>query len=233
MKQAIAYLRVSTDRQAVEGVSLEAQKAKVAAWCLLNDCELAAVYVDAGISGKRADNRPELQAALDHVCRIGGCLVVYSLSRLARSTKDTLSISERLQKSSADLVSLSEKIDTTTAAGRMVFKMLAVLAEFERDQLSERVTMAMDHKRRKGERLASRIPYGYTLAADGKSLVSDPTEQATLSTIKDLRDAGATIRDIVAHLNGKNILTKGGKQWTPSSVHFLLERIESTASSAA
>ena len=93
--------------------------------------------------------------------------------------------------------------------------------------------MAMDHKRRKGQKLASRIPYGYTLATDGKTLLVDPTEQATLTTIKELRAAGATIRDIVSHLNGKNILTKGGKPWTPSSVHFLLERIESTASSAA
>jgi len=221
-KPAIAYLRVSTEAQATEGVSLEAQREKVAAWCTLNDFELAEVYVDAGISGKRADNRPELQAALDHVCRVGGVLVVYSLSRLARSTRDTITISERLEKASADLVSLSEKIDTTTAAGRMVFRMLAVLAEFERDQLAERVTMAMDHKRRKGERISGRIPYGFNLAADGIKLIPDATEQATLQTIRDLRSAGATLRAIVDDLNRKSIPTKNGNPWNVSTVHALL-----------
>jgi site-specific DNA recombinase len=232
-KPAIAYLRVSTEAQATEGVSLEAQREKVAAWCTLNDFELAEVYVDAGISGKRADNRPELQAALDHVCRVGGVLVVYSLSRLARSTRDTITISERLEKASADLVSLSEKIDTTTAAGRMVFRMLAVLAEFERDQLAERVTMAMDHKRRKGERISRRIPYGFTLADDGVKLVPDATEQATLRTIRDLRAAGATLRAIVDHLNHHLVPTKGGKPWNVSTVHTLLGKAKSTACSAA
>jgi DNA invertase Pin-like site-specific DNA recombinase len=232
-KPAIAYLRVSTEAQATEGVSLEAQREKVAAWCTLNDFELAEVYVDAGISGKRADNRPELQAALDHVCRVGGVLVVYSLSRLARSTRDTISISERLEKASADLVSLSEKIDTTTAAGRMVFRMLAVLAEFERDQLAERVTMAMDHKRRKGERISRRIPYGFTLADDGIKLVPDATEQATLRTIRELRAAGATLRAIVDHLNHHLVPTKGGTPWNVSTVHTLLGKAKSTACSAA
>ncbi|MFO0066485.1 MAG: recombinase family protein, partial [Pirellulaceae bacterium] len=205
MKPAVAYIRVSTEQQATEGVSLEAQQEKINAWCLLNDYQLVSVHVDAGLSGKRADNRPELQLALDQVTRVGGVLVVYSLSRLARSTKDTIAISERLEKAGADLVSLSEKIDTTTAAGRMVFRMLAVLAEFERDQLSERVTMAMDHKRRKSERISGRIPYGFTLAADGVALVAEPTEQNTLATIRQLRDAGASIRSIVAHLNNNQV----------------------------
>jgi len=233
MKPAVAYVRVSTEQQATEGVSLEAQQEKINAWCLLNDYQLVSVHVDAGLSGKRADNRPELQLALDQVTRFGGVLVVYSLSRLARSTKDTIAISERLEKAGADLVSLSEKIDTTTAAGRMVFRMLAVLAEFERDQLSERVTMAMDHKRRKSERISGRIPYGFTLAADGVALVAEPTEQNTLATIRQLRDAGASIRSIVAHLNNNQVPTKGGKPWCVSTVHTLLERITSTSSSAA
>jgi site-specific DNA recombinase len=233
MKPAVAYIRVSTEQQATEGVSLEAQQEKINAWCLLNDYQLVSVHVDAGLSGKRADNRPELQLALDQVTRVGGVLVVYSLSRLARSTKDTIAISERLEKAGADLVSLSEKIDTTTAAGRMVFRMLAVLAEFERDQLSERVTMAMDHKRRKSERISGRIPYGFTLAADGVALVAEPTEQNTLATIRQLRDTGASIRSIVAHLNNNQVPTKGGKPWCVSTVHTLLERITSTSSSAA
>ena len=118
-KAAVGYVRVSTERQASEGVSLEAQRARIEAWATANGLTLAVedVHVDAGLSGGRADNRPALQAALAEACKRRAPLVVYSLSRVARSTKDALAIAERLDKAGADLVSLSESIDTTTAAG--------------------------------------------------------------------------------------------------------------------
>ena len=114
MKQAIGYIRVSTEQQANEGVSLEAQKAKIAAWCVTNGYELVNVFVDAGISGKSMDKRPGLQDAMKSLKK-GMALVSYSLSRLARSSKDALSIGETVAKRKADMVSLSEQIDTTTA----------------------------------------------------------------------------------------------------------------------
>src|SRR3954465_833281 len=160
--RAVAYIRVSTEIQATDGVSLAAQQARIAAWCASNGTTLAGgdVHVDAGLSGKRADNRPSLGRALESVCRErGSVLVVYSLSRLARSVRDTLAIAERLEKSGADLVSLSEKIDTTSAAGKMVFRMLAVLAEFERDLISERTRGAVALKRSRSERIGQ-VPYG-------------------------------------------------------------------------
>lgn len=222
-KQAIGYVRVSTEEQATEGVSLEAQRDRIAAWCLANGIDLANVYVDAGVSGKRADNRPELQAALDHVCRIGGVLVCYSLSRLARSTKDTIAIAERLDKNGADLASLSERLDTTTAAGKMMFRMLAVLAEFERDQLAERTKAAMSHKRSNGERVG-KIPFGFDLAADGVKLVQNAAEQEVLKLIQDLRDAGESMRAIAAELNRRQVPTKQGQAWKHSTVQSILNR---------
>lgn len=95
--QAIIYLRVSTAGQVEDGVSLDAQESKARAWCELNDYPIKAVFTDAGISGKSAINRPELQNALAD-CGNGDALIVYSLSRLARSTKDTIEISELLAK---------------------------------------------------------------------------------------------------------------------------------------
>src|SRR5512143_899149 len=92
--RAIGYVRVSTEEQAREGVSVDMQQTKIRAWCELNDCALADIYTDAGISGKRADNRPGLAQALAS-CTPGSVLIVYSLSRLARSTRDTLDIAER------------------------------------------------------------------------------------------------------------------------------------------
>ena len=78
---AIGYVRVSTEEQATEGVSLEAQRAKVVAYCGLHGLELAQTYADEGLSAKRADNRPGLQSAITHACESRCALVVYSLSR--------------------------------------------------------------------------------------------------------------------------------------------------------
>ncbi len=82
--QAIGHIRVSTQGQADEGISLEAQKAKIEAWCTVNDYSLVDVFVDVGISGKDM-NRDGLLAALKAVDK-GAALVAYSLSRLSRST---------------------------------------------------------------------------------------------------------------------------------------------------
>lgn len=223
--KAVGYIRVSTDSQAIDGVSLDAQRAKIELWCAANDLELVAVYADAGISGSRADNRPELQAALDAVCDLGGALVVYSLSRLARSTRDTLTIADRLQAADADLVSLTEKIDTTSAAGRMLFRLLAVLSEFEKDLVSERTKTALQHKKSKGERVGQ-IPYGFTLAGDGVSLVKDAGEQEALTVIQSLRTEGATLRTIASELTRRGIPTKnGGASWSYASVRVILQRV--------
>ena len=86
----IGYVRVSTEEQATEGVSLEAQRAKVAAYCGLNGHALAQTYADEGLGGKQADNHPGLQNAITHACESRGVLLVYSLSHLARSTRDAI-----------------------------------------------------------------------------------------------------------------------------------------------
>ena len=217
---AIGYIRVSTEGQAADGVSLDAQRAKIEAWAVLNDYDLAAVHVDAGISGKSALNRPGLQAALAD-CRTGSALVVYSLSRLARSTKDTIEISDRLAKSGADLVSLSEKIDTTSAAGKMVFRMLAVLAEFERDQISERTTTAMQFKKTKGE-LVGAIPYGHDLADDGVRLLDNAEEQAAIAQARELKASGLSLRKIAAELQRRGFVSRAGTMFQPGQVQRML-----------
>lgn len=219
MKQAIIYLRVSTAGQVLDGVSLEAQESKARAWCELNDYEVKAVYTDAGISGKSTLNRDGLQNALNAVKK-DNALVVYSLSRLARSTKDTIQISETLNAKGVDLVSLSEKIDTTTAAGKMVFRMLAVLSEFERDQVSERTTAALQHKKAKGERVGG-IPYGFKLAMDKVKLIKDKAEQALIAVCKELKEQGLSLRKIAAKLTEQGFKPRG-KAFYPQTIKLIL-----------
>ena len=226
MQRAIGYVRVSTAGQVTEGVSLEAQQTRIRAWCEVNDYRLAAVHVDAGISGKRADNRPELQRALAAVCgRRGGALVVYSLSRLARSTTDAIAIAERLDKAGADLVSLSENLDTTTASGKLLFRMLAVLAEFERDLVSERTVAAMQVKRANGQRIGT-VPYGFDLADDRTTLAPNESEQAVIEDIQAMRAGGAKLKEIAAALTERGIATKTRKsaKWSHQTIAGILQR---------
>ena len=221
MKQAIGYIRVSTEQQANEGVSLEAQKAKIAAWCVTNGYELVNVFVDAGISGKSMDKRPGLQDAMKSLKK-GMALVSYSLSRLARSTKDALSIGETVAKRKADMVSLSEQIDTTTAADKMMFQMLAVLAEFERNLVAERTTNALQHKKATNQKYTNITPYGFE-AIEGR-LVQVQAEAAIVAEIQAARASGNTLQSIADTLNGRGIPTKTGKTWQPATIHLLMKR---------
>lgn len=204
----VGYIRVSTEEQAQAGFSLGAQEDKIRAWHALHgEGRELLLFRDEGISGSRMD-RPGLGAALD-ACGRGGVLVVYSLSRMARSTRGTLDVAEALEKRGCDLVSLSERIDTTSAAGRMMFRLLAVLAEFERELLGERTAMGMEKKRRAGGRVSryGRVP------------------NAVAARAAQLRAGGASLREI-----GRTLLEEGmrpvggGGVWSPKVVKEVLER---------
>lgn len=220
MKQAIGYVRVSTDKQA-EGVSLEAQRERIEAWAQFNGYELIAVYEDAGLSGSGVDKREGLQAALKATKR-GMALVTYSMSRLSRSLKDTLAISEVLNKAGADMVSLSERIDTTGASGRMVFNMLAVLNQFEREQIAERTSNSLQHMKRTGKRYTNKTPYGFRLV--NGELVEDAEEAQVVRSIKVARQQGQSLQAIAKSLNAQRVPTKEGKLWQSATVHYLLKR---------
>ena len=220
--KAIGYIRVSTLGQVEDGVSLDAQEAKVRAWADLNGADEVVTFRDEGISGKRSDNRPGLQAALTMVGK-GDALIVYSLSRLSRSTKDTLTLADILLKKEADLVSLSEKIDTTTAAGKMVFRMLAVLSEFERDQISDRTCFALAHKRANGEKTGGDVPFGYRVRA-GK-LYRNAEEQGAIRRIVELAGKGLSLRDICRDLEAAGVARKRGSlSWHPVTVQRVIEK---------
>jgi site-specific DNA recombinase len=149
---------------------------------------------------------------------------VYSLSRLARSTRDAIDIAERLAKSGADLVSITEKIDTTTSMGRFFFTTIAALAQLERDQISERTRMALAHKRALGQRIGGRIPYGFKLADDGVKLLEEPGEQRALATIQQIRSAGGTTRDIEKELQRQGVRPRSGWHWHPKVLLDLCRR---------
>ncbi len=217
--KAIGYTRVSTDKQAREGVSLEVQELRIKQYSELNGIELIEIYSDRGISGKRSDNRPGLIKAIQQAKDNRAVLIVYSLSRLSRTTRDTLRIAEELSAAGGNLASISERIDTVTAAGNMVFRMLAVLAEFEREQIAERTSAAIQHKKSK---LLSygRTPFGYTKR--GGKLRANREEQKTIKRIYRESKEGHSLRAIADRLNLNQITGKRGGKWYASSVSYIL-----------
>lgn len=223
--KAIGYVRVSTLGQAEDGVSLDAQEAKIRSWADFNNAKEVIIFRDAGISGKRSDNRPGLQTALSMVGK-GDAFIVYSLSRLSRSTKDALALSDLLTKKDADLVSLSEKIDTTSASGKMIFRLMAVLSEFERDQISDRTRFALTHKKNNNEKTGGDVPYGFSLDSDGIHLTENKDEQKAIALTLKLKTKNYTLRMICNELERKGYKTKRDNlKWQPKTVSRILKRL--------
>jgi len=136
----LGYARVSTDDQ-----KMDLQRDALARFGVANDN----VYSE-NVSGAKT-NRPELVHCL-RALREGDTLVVWRLDRLSRSLKELIEISERLTALHADLISLTESVDTTTASGRLAFNMFGVIAQFERDIISERTIAGLKAARARGHR---------------------------------------------------------------------------------
>lgn len=179
----VGYVRVSTEEQAGKGISLEAQEEKIRQWAALHDADSLSIHRDEGVSGKSM-KRAGLRTALDQASISGEhrtLFVVYSLSRLSRSTKDTIAIIERLSAADIEFVSIVEQFDTTTAMGRAFLKIIAVLNELEREQTVERTKEIMAHKRRNGE-ATGHAPYGFRVDGFGK-LEPNPEEWVAVRMI--------------------------------------------------
>jgi site-specific DNA recombinase len=223
--KAIGYVRVSTTKQVNEGISLEAQAEKIRAYCALKDMDLAGIITDAGKSGSKA-NREGFQEVLSF-CVSGriDAVVVYSISRFTRSTKDLLEFVDRqVIRGSIELHSISESLDTSTATGRFMLKVMGAMNELEREQTGERTKAALSHKKDKGEKTGGDVPFGYALAEDGKVLIVDESEQAIISLIKSLKAAGHSDNGIAKYLNENGYQTKKGKVWSNVQVARILRR---------
>jgi site-specific DNA recombinase len=214
---AIGYARVSTDRQAEYGVSLDAQEAKIRAMATVQGAELIDVIVDGGESAKSL-NRPGLQRLMELVN--GGkvqAVIVAKLDRLTRSVKDLCRLLELFEKRKVALISVAESLDTGSAAGRLVITIMGAVSQWEREAIGERTRDALQHKRSNGERVGN-IEFGYRLSGDMRHLEPDPTEQTSLAAIRDLRRQGHTLRGIAAILNSRGLRTRRHSEWRLESV---------------
>lgn len=219
--RAIGYLRVSTDEQATEGVSLDAQRAKIAAYCSLYEIDLVGVEVDAGASAKSLD-RPGLQRALGALRRGDAtAIVVVKLDRLTRSVRDLGELLEVFSDERLALLSVAEQVDTRSAAGRLVLRLLTSVAEWEREAIGERTSAAMRHLAAQGRYTGGAARYGYTVG-DGGALVEDAGEQAVIARARALRAAGMSIRAIGCALDEGGARNRAGRHFGVNAIASML-----------
>ena len=215
--KTIAYLRVSTDKQADKGVSLEAQQDKAKAYAGLYDLDLVEVIVDAGESAKSLD-RPGLQRALA-MLKTGqaDALLVVKLDRLTRSVVDLGKLIETyFAPGKAALMSVGEQIDTRSAAGRLVLNILASVSQWERETIGERTSAAMQHKQAKGEYIGGHAPYGFDLV--NGELIEDEAEQEVIQKAKAYQVEGLSLRKIAAELDKQGIKTRRGSIFAANQI---------------
>src|SRR3984893_18268383 len=134
--RAIGYVRVSTDRQAEQGVSLEAQSEKIRAMALVHDAELLDIIVDSGESAKSLQ-RPGMERLLGLVDgKHVQAVIVAKLDRLTRSVKDLCELLERFERRGVALISVAESLDTSSAAGRLVLNVMTAVSQWEREAMA-------------------------------------------------------------------------------------------------
>lgn len=192
------YVRVSTEEQAKEGISIDAQIERCQAFCKARGWQVHQVYTDAGLSAGSL-NRPALKALLqDAYTKKIDVLLVYKIDRFSRKLKDLISILEDLKSQGVNFTSVTEQIDTTTAMGEAFFQIIGVFAQLERGMVKERVEMAFNKKISSGEVL-SRPPLGYEYK--NRRLVIKEKEAEKVKEIYRMWMAGVNYREIAGKFN--------------------------------
>lgn len=219
--RALIYTRVSTQEQAVEGISLENQLEKIKAFCFAKSWEVVDVIVDDGFSGKSL-NRPGMQKIISMAkTKQFDVVVTYKLDRLTRSVKDLgYLIDDIFNKQDISFTSFTDNFDTTTANGKLILNILGSVAQWERDIIAERTKDAINYKKDNKKNYGT-TPLGFLVDNSG-NLVEDSKEQETITYIKKLRKEGLSYSKIANQLNGEGIATKQGKKWYSETIRKIL-----------
>jgi DNA invertase Pin-like site-specific DNA recombinase len=225
--KAVIYLRVSTEEQAREGVSLEAQKEKLISYCQSKHLEVVEVIVDDGVSGgKYLSQRPGGQRLIQLVSTKKVTHVVSAkLDRLFRNSADAMWTIEGWDNDgiSTHLLDVNGMgLDTSSPMGKLILTMMAGFAQLERSLIKERTKTAMQHKKSTKKKYCREV-YGYENAENG-DMVANEQEQATITLIKQLRESGKSLRAIATHLTQLGIKTKrGGTTWVHTTIQSILK----------
>lgn len=219
------YIRVSTEEQVVEGYSIRGQEEKLRDYVRIKDWSLFNIYIDEGISGKNITQRPAVNRLIADV-KAGHVknVLVYKIDRLTRSTSDLVFLVDLFNQHNCAFNSLMESIDTQTPSGRMFIKIIGIFAEFERENIIERVKMGRDRKVKEGYTLcSSHASYGYD-REPGKKIQTINEEEAVI--VKEIYDRyvnqNMSLNGIVRILNLRKVPSKKGKRWDRKNIKNIL-----------
>jgi DNA invertase Pin-like site-specific DNA recombinase len=229
-KRAVIYARVSTDKQANEGISLDMQIARCAEYIEARGLTLLDTIVDAGISAKTVAGRLGFTRIIDMLNRREITHVVtYKLDRAFRNTQEGLDVISLMAKRGVGLHIVTEQaaVKTESADDEFLLTLKLGLAQRERKVIAERTRVALARKREKGERISRYAPFGYCFA-DGH-IEEEPTEQAIIQTVHRLATSGLSIRKISARLAKDGIFNRCNRPFGVAELHKLLRRDERKA----
>ncbi len=219
-KKAVAYLRVSTDRQEIgPAVQLE----EIERWAESNGVELVGTFEDHGVSGAApVDKRPELLSAVDALGEHGaGVLVVQKRDRLARDVIAAAMIEKLAERKGAVIVAADGAGNGSGPEALLMRRLLDAFSEYERAIIRARIKKAMQVKKSNHEFTggkSEKIPYGWRLANDGKHIEPEPTEQANVQDMKELQAEGLSLRAIARELESHGVFARNHKSWHPQSI---------------
>ena len=207
------YARVSTNRQADEGESLDVQERQIAGYALMQGLTVDRTFVERGVTGSIPLGERQQGAALLAVLKPGDVVVTAKLDRMFRSALDALDVLSKLKARGVSLHMIDLGGDVTgNGVSKLVFTILSAVAEAERDRIRERVSQVKADQKQRGRYLGGKVPFGFVLGADG-ALKPDDTQQAAIAVARRMRAEGAPLRTI------RSALRDAGHRLSLDAVH--------------
>lgn len=225
-KRAFGYVRVSTDMQAMYGLSLEAQREQIERYAQAYGIELRGIFVDHD-SAKNVTGRPEYMRMIAEINQGKVEYVLASaLDRFSRSQRDFLDFRENyIETDRVHLVLIREGINTVQLHARQTLGILVAFAQLERERTAERVRGIISYIRSQGGHYG-KVPFGYMTVSDGrlKRLVKHPENYKWIEKMTEWHKEKVPFEEMAQRLNENGVKPSQSEKWTKQSVYDLLRK---------